>query len=134
MAVSMQMVVVKAAQISEAFQLKTICAQYHVARRFIHAQGLVFQPGTSESQRSPADAMAEALDYIENVARPKVSSEACRHEDYILNMDQTPIPFTFNPQKTLEILGKRTVHIRTSTGDTKKQATFAMTVTSSEKS
>ena len=42
MAVSVQMVVVKAAQISEAFRLKTICTQYHAARRFIHAQGLVF--------------------------------------------------------------------------------------------
>jgi hypothetical protein len=42
MAVSMQMVVVKAAQISQTFRSKTICAQYHAARRFIHAQGIVF--------------------------------------------------------------------------------------------
>ena len=76
--------------------------------------------------------MAEAIRYIENVERPKVS-EASRHEDYILNMVQTPIPFTCNSRKTLDMTaGKRTNQNRKSTGDTKR-ATFAMTVTSSGK-
>jgi hypothetical protein len=76
--------------------------------------------------------MAEAIDYIENVACPKLS-EACKHEDFILNMGQTPIPFTFDSQNTLDVSGTRTFHIRKSTGDA-KQATFAMTITSSGKS
>jgi hypothetical protein len=92
----------------------------------------VFRLGTNESQRLPAQVAAEALDYIQNVARPKVSQEGGRYEDFILNMDQTPIPFTYNARKTLEIVGRRTVHIRKSTGDTKR-ATFAMTVTASGK-
>jgi hypothetical protein len=61
-----------------------------------------------------------------------VSQEGGRHADFILNMDQTPIPFTYNARKTLELVGRRTVHIRKSTGDTKR-ATFAMTVTASGK-
>ena len=47
-------------------------------------------------------------------------------------MDQTPVPFTYNSRKTLEVVGKRTVHVRKSTNDTKR-ATFAMTVTASGK-
>jgi hypothetical protein len=47
-------------------------------------------------------------------------------------MDQTPIPFTFNAKKTLELVGKRTVHIRKSTNDTKR-VTCALTVTASGK-
>ncbi len=66
-----------------------------------------------------------------SLVRPKVL-EPTRHHDYILNMDQTPVPFTYNARKTLEIAGRRTVHIWKSTGDTKR-ATFAMTVTASGK-
>ena len=47
-------------------------------------------------------------------------------------MDQTPIPFTFNSKCTLEMVGKKTVHIRKSTNDTKR-ATLALTVTASGK-
>ena len=47
-------------------------------------------------------------------------------------MDQTPIPFTYNAKRTLELIGKRTVHVRKSTGDTKR-ATCAMTITASGK-
>ena len=47
-------------------------------------------------------------------------------------MDQTPIPYTFNSKRTLEMVGKKTVHIRKSTNDTKR-ATLALTVTASGK-
>ena len=43
MPVLVQMDVVKAAQISAAFRMKITCAQYHAARRFTRAQGLVFR-------------------------------------------------------------------------------------------
>ncbi|KAI2489412.1 Pogo transposable element with KRAB domain [Fragilaria crotonensis] len=132
MAVSVPMVSIKAAQISEQFRMKSMDAQFHSARRFIRSQGLVFRLGTIESQRSPAEVASEALDYIQNVAHPKASQHGVRHEDFILNKDQTPIPFTYNPKKTIEIMGRRTVHIRKSPGDTKR-ATFAMTVTASGK-
>jgi hypothetical protein len=132
MAMSVRMVALRAAQLSEQFHEKSRDAQYHSARRFICSQGLVFCLGTNESQRLPGEVAAEALDYMENVARPKVSQEGGRHNDFILYMDQTPIPFTYNAQKTLELVGRRTVHIRKSTGNTKR-ATFAMTVTASGK-
>ena len=65
------------------------------------------------------------------VARQKVSLP-CRHKDFILNMDQTPLPFSYDAKSTLELIGRRTVHVRKSTNDT-KQATCALTVTASGK-
>ena len=58
----------------------------------------MFCLGINELQRSPAEDAAEAMDYIQNVARLKVSPhEGDRHEDFILNtMNQIPIPFTYN--------------------------------------
>ena len=112
MAVSVSMVVVKAAQIAPELLLKSGMAQYHSAlRRFVRTHGHVFCLGNNESQRSPAETAAEALDYITNVARPKVADQPGQQQDYTLNMDQTPIPFTYNSRKTLEIVGRRTVHV-----------------------
>jgi transposase-like protein len=114
MGVTIPMVVVKAAQISEDFRSKSTLAQYHSARRFVRAQGLVFRLGTNESQRSPHEVAADAIDFIVNVVRPKVS-EPTRHQDFIINMDQTPVPFTYNTRKTIDVIGRRTIHIRKST-------------------
>ena len=62
---------------------------------------------------------------------PKLQLQ-CHNKAFILNMDQTPIPFTFNSKTTLEVVGARTVHVRKSTNDT-KHATAAITVTASGK-
>jgi hypothetical protein len=132
MAVSVLMVMRRAKQILPQFALKSRVAQCHSALRFVRSQGLVFCLGTIESQRSPAETAAEALDYTMNVAHPKVVDQPGQHQDFILNMDQIPVPFTYNSRKTLEIVGRRTVHVRKSTNYTKR-ATFATTVTASGK-
>jgi hypothetical protein len=84
--------------------------------------------GTHESQRAPSEMASLAEDYVQTI-RPKIL-QCNRHNDFILNMDQTPVPFTFNSKRTLELVGQRTVHIRKSTNDTKR-VTCAMTVTAS---
>ena len=94
MAVSVSMVIRRAKQILPQFALKSGSAQYHSALRFVRSQGLVLRLGTNESQRLPAETAAEALDHITNVVRPKVVDQPGRHQDFILNMDQTPVPFT----------------------------------------
>ena len=53
-----------------------------------------------------------------------------RDQDFIINMDQSPIPFTFDIQRTLEVACARTVCICKSTCDTKR-ATSAITITAS---
>ena len=110
MGITIQMVAVKAAQISKSFNNKSRLAQYHSARRFVRAQGLVFCLGTNKSQHLPQEVIADAMDFLVSVVNPKVS-EPTRHQEYILNKDQTPVPFTYNARKTLEIVGRRTVRI-----------------------
>ena len=85
-------------------------AQYNSAQRFVRHHGLVHRMGTNESQRSPSETSAEALDFMVTTARRKVS-EPCLDPAFILNMDQTPIPFTYNSKTTLELIGCRTVHV-----------------------
>ena len=57
------------------------------------------------------EGIADAMDFIVSVVGWKVL-EPTGHQDYNLNMDQTPVPFTYNARKTLEIVGRCTVHIR----------------------
>ena len=59
----------------------------------------------------------EALDFI-ITTHPKLTG-AERHQDYIINMDQTPVPFTYNAKSTLDVVGIQTVHICKLTSDTK---------------
>ena len=129
MAVSISMVKIKASQLSTEFAQKSEVAQYNSAQRFVRSNCLVFRLGTNESQRSPIETAAEAIDFMMTIARPKVNQPQ-RHPDFIINMDQTPFPFTYNSKSTLERAGRRTVQIRKSTNDTKR-ATFAMTTTAS---
>ena len=86
--------------------------------------------GTHESQHDPCETATEAHDYMQHV-RVKLT-QPNQHADYIINMDQTPIPFAFNSKCTLEMVSKKTVHIQKSTTYTKR-ATLALTVTASGK-
>jgi len=50
----------------------------------------------------------------------------------IINMDQSPIPYSFHSGKMIETKGTKTIHLRTSTSDT-KLVTLAVTVDTSGK-
>jgi hypothetical protein len=90
------MVVLKAATLSRSFREKSRNTQYRSTRCFIQSHGLVHRMSTHESQKDPraATTAREALDFVESV-HPKLM-QACCHQDYIINMDQTPVPFTYN--------------------------------------
>jgi hypothetical protein len=124
------MVMFKAIHLSRLFREKSRNAQYHSIRRFVMSHGLVHQMATHESQKDPRQTKTEALDFVLKT-RPKLS-QPCRHQDYIINMDQTPIPFSYNSKTTLDLIGRRTIHVRKSTNDTKR-ATLAMCITASGK-
>ena len=130
MAVSINMIVLKAAHLSRPFCEKSSKAQYHIVNRFVKSHGMVHRMGTHVAQKAPSESMGEACDYME-VTRPKML-EPCRHQDYVLNMDQIPVPFSYDPKLTLELIGRRTVHVRKSTSDT-KHVTLALTGTASGK-
>jgi hypothetical protein len=83
--------------------------------------------GMHESQRKPDEVAAEASDYMAVMRR--LVDGPHRDRCFILNMDQTLVFFTINAKRTLEVVGVRTVHVRTSTNDT-KHTTVAVTITS----
>ena len=130
MAVSVNSIVLKALQLSREFREKSMVARHSAVRRFINVHGFVHRMGTHLSQRQPSEMEEIASDFV-RVTREKLEM-SCRNEDYIINMDQTPVPFSYDPKKTIEVVGRRTIHIRKSTCDT-KCATCALTVTASGK-
>ena len=105
MAVNTSMILMKAAKISRQFRKKSREAQISCVRRFVNAQGLVHQLGTHESQKAPKETQTEAFDFM-GVISLKLPLQ-CQSKAFILNMDQTPIPFTFNSKSTLEVVGAR---------------------------
>ena len=129
-AVSISLVAIQAARLMPEFKEKPSRARYQSVRRWIRKHGLVHRMGIHECQRTPSETSGMARDYVQTI-RPRLS-QSNRHQDFLLNMDQTPIPFTFHAKKTIESVGVRTVHIRKSTNDTKR-VTCAMTVSASGK-
>jgi len=73
--------------------------------------------GTQISQRVPSQMEAIAAAVMAMVQM--IVDGAGRDQDYIINMDQSPIPFTFDRQRTLELVGAHTVSIHKSSCDNK---------------
>ncbi len=92
----------------------------------MHAHLLVYHMGMHVSQRKQDEVAAEASDYMDVMCRIVIGP----HHDqrFILNTDQTPVYFLMNAKRTLKVVGVKTVHVLTSTHDT-KHATVAVTVT-----
>ena len=128
MAVSVNSIVLKASQLSREFREKSMTARHSAVRQFINVHGFVHRMGTHISQRQPSEMEEIASDFV-RVTQEKLRM-SCRDEAYIINMDQTPVPFSFDPKKTIEVVGRRTIYIRKSMADT-KHATCALTVTAS---
>ena len=130
MAVSVNSIVLKASQLSREFREKSITARHSAVRRSINVHGFMHQMGTHLSQHQPSEIEEIVADFV-CVTQEKLQM-SCRDKAYIINMDQTPVPFSYDPKKTIEVVGRRTIHIRKSTSDM-KHATCALTVTASGK-
>jgi hypothetical protein len=117
--------VVKASTMCPVFNAKTFVAKISAVKRFTLANSLVYRMGTHESQRRPEDVAREAADFM-SLMHPILEGPH-RDRRYVLNMDQTPVYFLMSKKRTLDIVGKKTVYIRTSTNDTKR-ATVAVTI------
>jgi hypothetical protein len=127
-AVTVSMVTIYASTLCRTLRDKKREARMQSVRRWIKAQGYTHRMGTHECQKPPSETRGDAQDYIDNI-RPKILGPN-RHEDYIYNMDQTPVFFAMNSKRTLELIGKRSVNIRTSNTDTKRM-TCGVTITAS---
>ena len=128
--------------VSELYCIESVAAQQGIQGKEYDSEALsrpsihqcswfcAYRMGTHLSQRQPSEIEEIATEFI-RVTREKLQM-SCRDEDYIINMDQTPVPFSYDPKKTIEVVGRRTIHIRKSTCDM-KCATCALTVTASGK-
>ena len=120
--------VVKASLLLPIFNEKHFVARVSAVKRFVFAHSLVYRMGTHVSQHKPDEVAAESSDYMDLMRQ--IVEGPHRDRRFIINMDQTPVYFTMNAKRTLEVIGVKTVHIRTSTNDTKR-ATVAVTITGS---
>jgi transposase-like protein len=127
-AVDISMVVNTAKILDVAFRGKSDSAQYQVVRRFVVAHGLVYRVCTHVSQRNATMMKMEAIEWMRMV-RPLLLGNN-RDPRFILNMDQTPIFFLMTSKTTLDPVGSKTVHVRSSK-NASMRVTVAVTVTSS---
>jgi hypothetical protein len=114
--------------VSDEFKLKSTKAKISSVYRFIKKAGLSNRVSTHVAQKDHRETEEESAHFVDFM-RQKVSG---MDPDDVLNMDQTPIPYSFPSSRTLEKKGTKTIHVRTSTSDTKR-ATLAATVTASGK-
>ena len=103
MAVSVNSIVLKASQLSREFREKSMTARHSAVRQFINVHGFVHRMGTHLSQCQPSEMEEIAADFV-CVTWEKVQV-SCRDKAYIINMDQTPVPFLYDPKKTIEVVG-----------------------------
>jgi hypothetical protein len=81
--------------------------------------------GTHTLQQPLAKVKSEALDYMQFMRQIVLSNN---HDGrYVLNMEQTPVYISMNAKRTLELIGKQTVHICSSSEDM-KQVNVAVTI------
>ena len=97
MAVSVNSIVLKTLQLSREFREKTYTARHSAMCRFINVHGFVHQMGTHLSQHQPSEMDEIATDFI-CVTCEKLQM-ICRDEAYIITMDQTPVPLSYDPKK-----------------------------------
>ncbi len=71
---------------------KTIYAQNQIVRRFLTSAGLTHCVGTHVAQRDSKEMESLAQEFM-SLMRHKVAN---MNPDHVLNMDQTPIPFSYH--------------------------------------
>ncbi|KAG7344198.1 DDE superfamily endonuclease [Nitzschia inconspicua] len=116
---------VRACQVDENFRSKPKVQQYHMIRRLCMSNGLVVRRGTNVAKDPPQQAIDQAREWLQEI-RPVISVPNLAQK-YIINMDQTPLPFSLAGQSTLELRGTRSVTVRHSCNN-KTRATASLAV------
>ncbi len=114
-----------ASNLSTKFGKKDFAVRCSTIKHFVRAHSLVYRMGTHVCQRKPEEVEVEASNYM-HLIRPLLFGPHCNW-NFILNMDLTLVYFLMSMKKTLELVGKKTIYIRTWTNDT-RQATAAVTI------
>jgi hypothetical protein len=106
----------KASRLHPNFMTKSINAREKAVLRFTKQMGLSHRAATQTPQKNYHKTMEESRHFIE-IMRDKVAD---KDPALIINMDQMPIPFPFHAAETLKKNGMETIHVCSSTSDTKR--------------
>jgi hypothetical protein len=120
----------KVGQLRPEFAEKTLAASKMVVSRFLARNQLTHRVATHKAQRCLGEVRDEALAHLE-MQDPRVN-DSCRHQDFIMNMDQTPVYQAMEEGRTIDVVGARSVNLRTSANDS-QCVTVAVTITASGK-
>lgn len=126
--VSMHMVIIQAMSLDRDFAQKNSAARYAAVRRLLKASGWSIRAKTREAQAAPVVAFAAAQEFVLSM-RPFLTAEN-RHQDWIMNMDQTAVFFSMMPRTTIHQRGARTISVRSSSSSSVR-ITVAIPVTAS---
>lgn len=124
--VSRRMIRQEACRLLPNFKDKSIVAKDSAVLRFTKSMGLSNRAATHTAQKHFQETEEESKHFIEFMKAKLAGKDPCD----VINMDQTPIPYSFHSNKTLENKGARTIHVRASTTDTKR-VTLAVTIEAS---
>lgn len=95
------------------------------ANRFMKRHDLVLLAKTSVAQRLPADLEKKLESFLDYVRQKREEDEF--EDQFIINMDETPMYFDLLPGKTVDVKGRKSIRIRT-TGSEKRHLTIVLAV------
>ena len=97
-------------------------------QKFMTRHNLALRSKTSLSQRLPADLETKVTSFNKFVKDLRVEDEF--DDEFIINMDETPVFFDLVPNKTVEKLGSKSVIVRSS-GSEKRHVTVVLAIAAS---
>jgi hypothetical protein len=126
--VSTRMIRQEACRLLPSFRSKSMHARKRIVTRFTKKMGLTHRAATHTAQKNFNETEEESRHFLEMMKEKLADYDPSD----VINMDQSPIPYSYNSSKTLEVKGKKTIHVRSSTADTKR-VTLAVTIDASGK-
>ncbi len=99
------MVVLRASFILPEFRAKRFTVRCSCVKHFLIAHSFSYQMSTHTLQCPPAEVESKAFDFMQFM-RLIVSDGNCDQRS-IINMDQTPVYFTMNAKRRLEVIRKK---------------------------
>ena len=94
--------ILKALSLLPIFNEKHFVARVSAFKRFVRAHSLVYRMGMHVSQRKPDKVAAESSNYMDLMRQIVEGPHHDQH--FIINMDQTPVFFTMNAKRMLEVI------------------------------
>ena len=93
----------KVCKLKPEFLQKSCAARRMVISCFLTKNGLTHRVATHKAQRLPGEVRAAALSHLE-VQVPRANNPL-RYQDYVLNMDQTPVYHSMDQDYTIDYVG-----------------------------